>query len=194
MCSVALTNTLLPVLTLIIGFLGSYLLELRREDRSARREHSIRAVERREVAEREAIAYERQVLLDARAAVHELVEAVHGLILGPVGRSAAAGLNWQDVDGADALRAAILAANVRCGHRAVAMVSRQIATAVDRVTSAAVPIYMTKDSAWEETIRVEFYAAVDQALGMTAARLAELYGIQNPASVEQLTPAVTRTF
>jgi hypothetical protein len=45
---------------------------------------------------------------------------------------------------------------------------------------------MTKASALGEAVRVEFDAAVDQALAMIAARLAESYGFQALTLVKQM--------
>jgi hypothetical protein len=169
-------NAVLPVLTLIAGFLGSYQLEIRRDRRAVDRERAMRAAERREADDRDRNIFERQGLLEVHQCVRSLANAVHAMIFTPVGKATAARLDWREVEGADALRQTIMDANVRLSHTKTLLLSEPVIRSVERVGRAAHPIYMTQGSAWDDAARGKFYDAIDDVFRAIAARMKDLYG------------------
>jgi hypothetical protein len=107
-----------------------------------------------------------------------LANSIHGLI--PVtGKAMKAGGDWRDDPDAVDPRQRAVHANVARGHAATLLLDKSVIQAFDRLGKAALPLYMTEKSAYDNDSRAEFYAAVDETLTAIAERVRQLYGYES---------------
>lgn len=171
----AIFNAVLPVVTLIIGFLGNYFLESRRDRRTERRDRAARRIAREELERQQRLAFEREGLLEMHHAVRKLTDAAHAL-MSLIQRCDRDGKDWEDDAEAPAIRQCMLDANVARGHAATLLLDEPVIDAVNQLGEASFPMYMTKQSGRDPLVRERFYTAVDRTLEATAARIRSLYG------------------
>ncbi|MGI8329823.1 hypothetical protein ACRYCC_07640 [Actinomadura scrupuli] len=172
--SVAIFNAVLPVITLILGFFGSLLLEGRRDKRTLERERLARRAQWDEQDRRDRLAFERQGLTEAHSVIRDLVDELHDVI--PLLAAAhKSGQSWHEYPGGEAAKQRIMAANVRRGHVATLVLDRFTSEAIGRVGSAALPLYMDSNALKSEQRRNSFYQAVSDSLEAIADRLRMLY-------------------
>jgi hypothetical protein len=171
---VTVFNAVLPIVTLVLGFFGSVLLEGRRDRQTLERERLARVAQRVEGDRRDRLAFERQSLNAAHEAIRALVEEIHSLI--PlIGAAERVGKEWDEYEGGNEAKHRVLAANVRRGHIATLVLDRTASEAIGRVGEVAVPLYMDNESLRSEAMRAAFYEAVDDAFKVIADRLRVLY-------------------
>ena len=171
----AIFNAVLPIVTLIIGFLGNYFIESRRDRRTERRDRAARRAAQEELEKQQRFAFEREGLLEMHHAVRKLTDAAHAL-MSLIQRSDRVGQDWEDDVEAPTIRQGMLDANVARGHAATLLLDESVIDAVSQLGEAAFPMYMTKQSGRDKQVRERFYAAVDRTLGAIAVRLRSLYG------------------
>nr|WP_159059409.1 hypothetical protein [Streptomyces antibioticus] len=170
-----MVDALLPVVTLVLGFVASFLLEPYRNRWTTRNVQDVRDAERRHTAHLERVAYEREGLRTVHLAMHDLLSSVNAIGL-PQAKAEAAGRDWRESEAGQELRAAAMHANARCSHESALLLHPPLIEAVDRLTTAAYPMYWTRESGSDPSHRREFFEASQVASRAIAARLRELYG------------------
>ena len=167
--------TVLPLITLALGFIASYLLELFRNRWMTQNTQEVRSAERQQAENLDRLAFERDGLRAMHAAIHDLLNAVNAIAIAQ-GKAEAAGLDWREGDSGQELRAAAMHANVRCSLQSALLLHPPVIAAVDRLTATAYPMYWTRESGMDPGHNSEFYEAVTNASRAIATRLRELYG------------------
>ncbi|WP_433445051.1 hypothetical protein [Nonomuraea sp. CA-141351] len=168
-------TVLLPLITLVLGFVASYLLELFRTRWTRRNTQEIRDAERQQAEHLNRVAFERDGLRAMHAAIHDLLRTVNAIALEQQ-KAEAAELDWRESDSGQELRAAAMHANVRCSHESALLLHPPVIEAVERLTAAAFPMYWTRESGTDPSHNSEFFGAVTAAGRAIATRLRELYG------------------
>ncbi|MFJ4832137.1 hypothetical protein ACIP79_19880 [Streptomyces sp. NPDC088747] len=171
-----MVNVLLPLVTLVLGFIASFLLELARNRWTAKNVQDVRRADRQQVAHEERVAYERDGLRAVHTAIHDLLSKVNAIAI-PLKKAEAAGLDWSESDHGQELRAAAMHANARCSHESALLLHPPAIEAVERLTAAAFPMYWTRASGSDDDQRNEFFEANEAATRAIAARLRELYNL-----------------
>jgi len=166
---------LLPLITLALGFVASYLLELFRNRWTTRNTQEVRSAERRQAEHLDRVAFERDGLRAMHAAIHDLLNGVNAIAIAQA-KAEAAGLDWRESDGGQELRAAAMHANVTCSHESALLLHPRVIEAVERLTTAAYPMYWTRESGRDPRHSSDFYEAATAAARAIATRLRELYG------------------
>lgn len=110
-----MVDVLLPLVTLVLGFVASFLLELFRNRWTAQNVQDVRNTERQQVAHLERVAFERDGLRAVHTAIHDLLSRVNAIAI-HLAKAEAAGLDWRESDDGQELKAAAMHATVRCGH------------------------------------------------------------------------------
>ncbi|MFF0094566.1 hypothetical protein ACFYSF_32050 [Streptomyces canus] len=172
-----MVDVLLPLITLVLGFVASFLLELFRNRWTTQNVQDVRDAERRQVAHLERVAFEREGLRAVHAAIHDLLGRVNAIAL-PLAKAEAEGLDWRESNDGQELRAAAMHATVRCSHESALLLHPPLIEAVDRLTTAAYPMYWTRESGSDPSHRREFFEANQAASRALAARLRELYSFE----------------
>jgi hypothetical protein len=167
-------SVLLPLITLVLGFIASYLLELFRTRWTAQGAREVRDTERQQAAHLDRVAFERDGLRAMHAAIRDLLNGVNAIAIAQA-KAEATGLDWRDGDGQE-LRATAMHANARCGHESALLLHPPIIEAVDRLTATAYPMYWTRESGMDPSHNSDFYGAVTAATRAISTRLRELYG------------------
>ncbi|MFI7406007.1 hypothetical protein ACIBW9_37010 [Streptomyces sp. NPDC049541] len=170
-----MVDVLLPLVTLVLGFVASFLLELFRNRWTTQNVQDVRSAERQQAAHLERVAFEREGLRAVHIAIHDLLSRVNAIAI-PQAKAEAAGLDWRESDDGLELRAAAMHATVRCSHESALLLHRPVIEAVDRLTAAAYPMYWTRESGSDPGHRREYFDANQAATRAIAARLRELYG------------------
>lgn len=170
-----MVTVVLPLVTLVLGFVASSCLELLRTRLTARTARDVRTEERRKIEHSDRVAFERDGLKAIHAAVHDLLDKVNAIAIAQA-KTDPAGLDWRDGETGAALRAAAMHANVTCGHESALLLHPPVIAAVDRLTTAAYPMYWTRESGTDPGHNRDFYAAVGETNLAVATRLRELYG------------------
>jgi hypothetical protein len=148
----------LPLVTLALGFVASFLLELFRNRWTTQNAQDVHHAERRQIAHLERLAFEREGLRAVHACIHDLLSKVNAIAL-PQAKAEAAGLDWRESDEGQELRAAAMHATVRCSHESALLLHPPLIEAVDRLTTAAYPMYWTRESGSDPSHRREFFEA-----------------------------------
>lgn len=167
--------TVLPLITLALGFVASYLLEMFRNRWTTQNTQEVRNAERRQAEHLDRVAFERDGLRAIHAAIHDLLDGVNAIAIAQA-KAEAAGLDWRESDSGQELRAAAMHANVRCSHQSALLLHPPVIEAVERPTAAAHPMYWTRESGRDPRHNSEFYDAATAATRAIATRLRELYG------------------
>lgn len=165
----------LPLVTLVLGFVASSCLELIRTRLTARNTLEVRTAERAHAEQTARVTFERDGLREMHSAVHALLAAVNAISVAKA-TSDATGSDWRDTEAGPELRTAAMHANVNCGHKAVLLLHPPVIDAVTRMTAAAQPMYTTRESGSAPARNRDFYDAVTATHQVIAARLRELYG------------------
>ncbi|WP_159038258.1 hypothetical protein [Streptomyces sp. WM6386] len=171
-----MVDVLLPLVTLVLGFVASFLLELFRNRWTTQSVQHVRDTERHQAAHLERVAFERDGLRAVHTAIHALLSKVNAIAI-PLARAEAAGLDWRDSGEGQELRAAAMHATVRCSHESALLLHPPVIEAVRRLTAAAYPMYWTRESGSDPSHRDEFFEANAGAVRAIATRLRELYGV-----------------
>ncbi|MEU6745286.1 hypothetical protein ABZ914_03555 [Spirillospora sp. NPDC046719] len=166
---------LLPLITLVLGFIASFLLEMARTRWTRRNAQDVRNAERRQAEHLDRITFERDGLRSIHAAIHDLLSKVNAIAI-PRARAEAAEEDWREGDDGRELQAAAMNANVRCSHESALLLDPPVIEAVDRLTSSAYPMYWSRESGSNSDYNREFYEAATVASRAIARRLRELYG------------------
>lgn len=106
-----MVDVLLPLATLVLGFVASFLLELFRNRWTTQNMQDVRDAERGQVAHLERVANEREGLRAVHAAMHDLLSRVNAIAL-PQAKAEAAGLDWRESGDGQELRAAAMHAGL----------------------------------------------------------------------------------
>lgn len=170
-----MVDVLLPLVTLVLGFIASFMLELFRNRWTTQNATAARSTERQQVAHQERVAFERDGLRAVHTAIHDLLSRVNAIAI-PQAKAEEAGLDWRASDEGQELRAAAMHATVRCSHESALLLHPPVIEAVERLTAAAYPMYWTRESGSDPSHRREFFGANQAATRAIAARLRELYG------------------
>jgi hypothetical protein len=170
-----MVDVLLPLVTLVLGFVASFLPELFRHRWTAQNVQNVRNTERQQAAHLERVAFERDGLRAVHTAVHDLLSRLNAIAI-HLAKADAAGLDWRESDDGQELKAAAMHATVRCSHESALLLHPPVIDAVDRLTAAAYPMYWTRKSGSDPSHRREFFEADQAATRAIAARLRELYG------------------
>jgi hypothetical protein len=171
----SMVTVLLPLITLVLGFLASFLLEAVRNRWTTRNMQEVRDAERRQAEYLERVAFEREGLRAMHTAIHDLLSRVNAIAVAQA-KAEAAGMDWRESDGGQELREAAMHANVRCSHESALLLHPPLIEAVEQLTAAAYPMYWTRESGMDAGHNREFYEAVTAASRAIADRLRELYG------------------
>ena len=166
---------LLPLITLVLGFVASYLLELFRNRWTTQNTQEVRNAERQQAEHLDRVTFERDGLRAMHAAIHDLLNRVNAIAAAQA-KAEAAGLDWREGDSGQQLRAAAMNANVLCSHESALLLHRLVIEAVERLTAAAHPMYSTRESGTDPGHNSDFYGAATDATRAIATRLRELYG------------------
>jgi hypothetical protein len=167
--------TVLPLITLALGFAASYLLELFRNRWTTQNTQQIRTAERQQAEHVDRVAFERDGLSAMHAAIGSLLDRVNAVAIAQAKEPA--GLDWRESDSGQEPRAAAMHATVRCSHESALLLHPPvIEVVVERLTAAAYPMYWTRESGRDTRHGSEFYEAATTATRAIAARLRELYG------------------
>ncbi|WP_329240831.1 hypothetical protein OG223_53085 [Streptomyces sp. NBC_01478] len=86
------------------------------------------------------------------------------------------GLDWRESGDGQELKAAAMHATARCSHESALLLHPPVIEAMKHLTSAAYPMYWTRESGSDPNHRREFFEANQAATRAIAARLRELYG------------------
>jgi hypothetical protein len=172
-------TVLLPLITLVLGFIASYLLELFRTRWTRRNTQETRDAERQQTEHLNRVAFERDGLRAMHASIHDLLSRVNAIAIAQA-KAETAELDWRESDSGQELRAAAMHANVRCSHESALLLHPPVIEAVERLTAAAYPMYWTRESGTDPSHNGEFYGAATAAGRAIATRLRELYDF--PAS------------
>lgn len=172
-----MTTVLLPLITLVLGFVASFLLDLLRNRWTTRTTRELRDAERRQAAHADRVAFERDGLRTLHTAIHELLNRVNAISIAQA-KAEGAGLDWRETDDGAQLRSDAMHANVRCSHESALLLHPPVIEAVERLTTAAYPLYWTRESGTDPGHSREFYEAVATATRAIAVRLRELYGFE----------------
>ncbi|MFF7543373.1 hypothetical protein ACFZCU_07020 [Streptomyces canus] len=175
-----MVDVLLPLVTLVFGFVASFLLEVFRNRWTTQNVQHVRNAERRQAAHLERVAFERDGLRAVHTAIHDLLSTVNAIAI-PVAKATETGLDWRESDEGRELRAAAMHAAARCSHESALLLHPPVIEAVERLTAAAYPMYWTRESGSNPSLRSEFFEANQAATRAIATRLRELYGFE-PAS------------
>ncbi|WP_214412040.1 hypothetical protein [Sphaerisporangium fuscum] len=181
-------TVLLPLITLVLGFVSSYLLELFRTRWTRQNTQDTRNAERQQAEHLDRVAFERDGLRAMHAAIHDLLSRVNAIAMAQA-KAEAAGLDWRESDGGQELRAAAMHANVRCSHESALLLHPPVIEAVERLTSTAYPMYWTRESGMDPSHNGEFYGAATAAGKAIATRLRELYGFPASTASPDLQPS-----
>ena len=165
---------LLPLITLVLGFAASYLLELFRNRWTTQNTQEVRNAERQQAERLDRVAFERDELRAMHAAIHDLLNRVNAIAV--QAKAEAAGVDWRESDSGQELRAAAMNANVLCSHESALLLHPPVIEAVERLTAAAYPMYWTRESGSDPRHNDDFYGAATAATRAIATRLRELYG------------------
>lgn len=166
---------LLPLITLALGFVASYLLEVFRNRWATQKTQEIRSAERQQAEHFDRVAFERDGLRAMHAAIHDLLNGVNAIAIAQT-KAETSGLDWRESDGGQELRAQAMHANVRCSHESALLLHPPVIEAVERLTAAAYPMYWTRESGTDPRHNSDFYGAATAATRAIATRLRELYG------------------
>jgi hypothetical protein len=166
---------LLPLITLVLGFVASYLLELFRNRWTTQNTQELRNAERQQAERLDRVTFERDGLRTMHAAIHDLLNRVNAIAVTQA-KAEAAELDWRESDNGQELRAAAMNANVVCSHESALLLHPPVIEAVERLTAAAYPMYWTRESGSDLRHRSDFYEAATAATRAIATRLRELYG------------------
>ncbi len=170
-----MVDVLLPLVTLVLGFVASFLLGLFRNRWTAQNVQDVRDAERQQVARLERVAFERDGLGAVHTAIHDLLSKVNAIAI-HLAKAEAAGLDWRESGDGQELKAAAMHATVRCSHESALLLHPAVIEAVERLITAAYPMYWTRASGSDPSHRREFFEADQAATRAIAARLRELYG------------------
>ncbi len=174
----SLFNAILPVITLLLGFGSNYAMERHRDRQTERLDQQRRTADRTEREMQDQIAFERRGLLELYDAVGHLLHAVNALIV-PTARATKEDVSsWGDDPELVKLHNEAMNANVRCGLAASLVTDANVRSAVERLTTAAVPMYMTMKGGYDDQIRTEYYDASKATTDAIAARVKHLHGLQ----------------
>jgi hypothetical protein len=168
-------SALLPLITLILGFISSYLLELFRNRWTTQGKREARNAELQQAAHLDLVAFERDGLRAMHAAIQDLMNRINAIAIAQA-KAEAAGLDWREGDHGQELRGAAMHANARCSHESALLLHPPVIEAVDRLTATAYPMYWTRESGMDPGHRSDFYEALTATTRAIAARLRELYG------------------
>lgn len=168
-------TVILPLTTLVLGFVASFCLELIRTRLTARNALEVRTVERHQVEQSDRVAFERDGLRVMHAAIHDLLDKVNAIAIAKA-KTDPAGLDWREGETGAELRAAAMHANVNCSHESALLLHPSVIDAVERLATAAYPMYWTRESGSDTNHNRDFYAAVTATNQAIATRLRELYG------------------
>ena len=168
-------SVLLPLVTLVLGFIASYLLELFRTRWTAQSTREVRDAERQQAEHLDRVAFERDGLRAMHAAIHDLLNGVNAIAVAQA-KAEAAGLDWREGGNGQELRAAAMHASVRCSHESALLLHPPVIEAVDRLTATAYPMYWTRESGMDPGHNSGFYGAVTAATRAIATKLRKLYG------------------
>jgi hypothetical protein len=171
-----MVDVLLPLVTLVFGFIASFLLELMRNRWTAQNVQDVRTAERQQAAQLERVVFERDGLRAVHTAIHDLLSRVNAIAI-PLAKAEAAGLDWRESDDGQELRAAAMHATARCSHESALLLHPPAIEAVERLTAAAYPMYWTRESGGDPSHRREFFEANQAATRAIATRLRQLYGL-----------------
>ncbi|MGP4012771.1 hypothetical protein [Streptomyces sp. 4N124] len=172
-----MVDVLLPLVTLVLGFVASFLLELFRNRWTTQNVQDVRNAERQQVAHLERVAFERDGLRAVHATIHDLLSKVNAIAI-HLAKAEAAGQDWRESDDGKELKAAAMHATVRCSHESALLLHPPVIEAVDRLTAAAYPMYWTRESGSDPSHRRGFFEAEQAATRAIAARIRELYGFE----------------
>lgn len=170
-----MVDVLLPLVTLVLGFVASFLLELLRNRWTTQNVQDVRNTERQQVAHLERVAFERDGLRAVHTAIHDLLSRVNAIAI-HLAKAEATGLDWRESGDGQELKAAAMHATVRCSHESALLLHPPVIEAVKHLTTAAYPMYWTRESGSDPNHRREFFEANQAATRAIAARLRELYG------------------
>jgi hypothetical protein len=138
---------LLPLITLALGFVASYLLELFRNRWTTQNTQEVR----------------------------NLLNGVNAIAIAQA-KAEAARLDWRETNSGQEPRAVAMHANARCSHESALLLHPPVIEAVERLTTAAYPMYWPRESGRDPRHNSEFYGAATAATRAIATRLRELYG------------------
>lgn len=167
--------TVLPLITLALGFVASYLLELFRNRWTTQSTREVRNAERQQAERLDRVAFERDGLRAMHAAIHDLLNGVNAIAIAQA-KAEATGLDWRETGSGQELRTVAMHANVRCSHESALLLHPLVIEAVDRLTTTAHPMYWTRESGRDPGHNSDFYGAATAATRAIATRLRELYG------------------
>lgn len=170
-----MVTVILPLITLVLGFAASFCLELIRTRLTARTALEVRTAERHQAEQSDRVAFERDGLRVMHAAIHDLLDKVNAIAVATV-KAGPAGLDWRESETGPELRAAAMHANVNCSHESALLLRPPVIDAVERLTTAAYPMYWTRESGSDPNHNKDFYSAVTATNQAIATRLRELYG------------------
>ncbi|MFC5220467.1 hypothetical protein [Streptomyces coerulescens] len=170
-----MVDVLLPLVTLILGFFASFMLELLRNRWTAQNVLDVRTAERHHAAQLERAAFECDGLRAVHTAIHDLLNRVNAIAI-LLAKAEAGGMDWRESDDGQELRAAAMHATARCSHESALLLHPPVIEAVERLTTAAYPMYWTRASGSDPRHRREFFEAEQAASRAIATRLRELYG------------------
>jgi hypothetical protein len=171
----SMVTVLLPLITLVLGFLGSFFLESVRNRWTTRNVREVRDAERQQAEYLERVAFEREGLRAIHTAIDDLLSRVNAIALAQA-KAEATGVDWRESDEGQERREAAMHANVRCSHESALLLHPPLIEAVEQLTTAAYPMYWTRESGMDASHSREFYEAVTTASRAIAGRLRELYG------------------
>jgi hypothetical protein len=180
-----MVTVVLPLVTLVLGFVASTCLELVRTRLTARNALDVRTEERARTEQSARVTFERDGLRAMHSAVHELLDAVNA-IAGAKARSDPSDLDWREHESGPELKAAAMHANVNCVHETALLLHPPVIDAVARLTTAAHPMYWTRESGSDPAHNSDFYDAVTATNQAIATRLRELYGFTPDRTAAQL--------
>jgi hypothetical protein len=170
-----MVDVLLPLVTLVLGFVASFLLEVFRSRWTTESVQDVRNAERQQAAHLERVAFERDGLQAVHTAIHDLLSRVNAIAI-HLAKAEAAGLDWRESDDGQELKTAAMHATVRCSHESALLLHPPVIEAVKRLTAAAYPMYWTRESGSDPNHRREFFEANQAATRAIAVRLRELHG------------------
>lgn len=170
-----MVTVVLPLVTLVLGFVASSCLELIRTRLTARNALEVRTAERSHTEQSARVTFERDGLRVMHSAVHSLLDAVNAIAVAKA-KSESSDLDWREHESGPELKAAAMHANVNCSHEAALLLHPPVIDAVERLTTAAYPMYWTRESGSDPAHNRDFYDAVTATNRAIATRLRELYG------------------
>ena len=171
----SMITVLLPLATLVLGFVASFCLELIRTRLTARYALEVRTAERRQSEQSDRAVFERDGLRVMHAAIHQLLDKVNAIAIAKT-KTDPDGLDWRESETGLELRAAAMHANVNCSHESALLLHPPVIDAVEHLTTAAHPMYWTRESGSDPNHNRDFYAAVTATNEAIATRLRQLYG------------------